>query len=326
MKRHQKIAVLTIVLLSAASLAHAKVTIDPEIRSQLADILAKPVKVFQLDLKENERNFIRTDKWFEQHFNFNKASRDQSAEGDSVSFKLQLSKNIPVPPTREKVTGVTATEPFNVWYTKEPQRRSFMKELRVPSKRSLPDKEVIEIAEGFIKLNKFCKITDNDKPADPLVISRKVQELRPDAKDIDKFIILQRAEFKRKFYGLEVINSKQIVDIHPDSREILSYKNIRWTPADETSGKSMPYVSQQELIARIDSTFARSEVEYKVAEVKAALFQTDKIIFPVLVVYTEPHIKQSEATPIERVLVISLVEGLPQEKEKRALKRPTQAR
>lgn len=326
MKRHQKTVFLTILLLSAASLAHAKVTIDPQIRSQLADILAKPVQVFQLDLKENDRNFNRTDKWFEQYFNFNKATRKQSREGDSVSFKLRLSKNMPVPPTREKVTGVAPREPFNVWYTKEPQRRSFMKELRVPSKRSLPDKEVIEIAEGFIKLNNFCKITDNDKLVEPLVISRKRQELKPDVKEIDKFIILQRAEFKRKFYGLEVINSKQIVDIHPDSREILSYKNIRWTPADEASGKSMPYISQQELIAQIDSAFAKSEVEYKVAKVKAGLFQTDKIIFPVLVVYTEGRIEQSEATPIERVVVINLVEGLGLEKEKRALKRPTEPR
>lgn len=296
-----------------------------KLAGSIADILGKPMKVFQLDPEENKRNLDLMDKWAEKYINLRKATSRKNKQGDRVTFRLQVRKNLPISPPGEAVEGIDTKSPFYVSYTKEPQKRSFVKEPLVTSRRSLSDKDVIDIGMSFIKENKFCKITDNDKLGTPLVLSRKRYELKSDMKQGDALTISQRVEFKREFFDFEVINSKQIVDIHPDTREIMSYKNIMWTAVDETSGRSMPYISQQEVVAQIDSVFAKSKAKYKVIGIKSGMYQTDKIIFPVLVVYTEYQLEEEEGIPEERVLVINLVKGLDLGKEKKEVRRPTKA-
>jgi len=321
MKKLIIIVSLIIMLVVSASRAQTQITIDPEIRSAITKILSKPMKVFKLDLTENERSFDLMDKWFEKHIDIKKAISRKSKKKDRVSFKLKVQKNIPVSSTGKALKGVEVKRAFNILYIKEPQKRRFIKELRVPSRRSLPDEEVIKTGVNFIKNNKFCKITESDKIGTPLVISRKRHELRPETKQNNKLTIYQRVELKREFFGFEVINSKQTVDIHPDTREIISYKNIRWTPVDEISGESMPYFLQEEVIKKIKPTD-----KYKAVKVKAGMFQTDKIIFPVLVVYTERLAEKPEGIPEERVLVINLVKDLDLEKEKKDERRPKKAK
>lgn len=295
--------------------------IQTKLVKSIADILAKPVKVFQLDLEENKGYFNLLDKWSEKYINLRKATRRESKQSNYVSFRLQVQENLPVSAPGETVKGIDAKSPFNVFYIKEPQGRSFIKELLVPSRRSLADKDVIEIGMSFIKKNKLSKITDKDKLGTPLVISQKLRELGPNIKQGDTLTISQSVEFKREFLGFEVINSKQIVGIHPESREIISYNNIMWTPVDETSGRSMPYISQEEVLEKIDSVFAESKAKYKVTGVKPGMFQTNKVIFPVLAVYMEKPLEEHEGIQ-KRVLVINLVKGLDLEKEKKDLQRP----
>jgi hypothetical protein len=308
---------LIIIFSISVSLAKAQITIAPKIKSTISDILSKPMKLYELDLEENNRIFEHIDNWFEKHINLKEATPTQDKQGGRLSFKILGSKALPILPPGEKVKGVVPKRPFSVLYIKESQKRSFIKELRVPTKRRLPNKDVIEIGKSFIKSNKFCKLTNDDTFGAPLVISRKRHKLGPDAEQEDELTLFQGVVFKREFFGIEVINSKQIVSIHPDSHEIISYKNVRWTPVNEASGKIMPYISQQEVIAKIESRFAKSKTKYKVKKIKAGMYQTDKIIFPVLVIYTEP-IENYEVIPIERVLVISLIKGLDLEEEKKS--------
>lgn len=324
MQKQIKFVAAIIIFFVLTSIAHADVIIDSTIVRQITNILEKPSNVFQLDLKENKIIFDRMDKQFEKYINFKKSKSIKRDE--RIMFKLEQKKNIPISPPGITVKGIEPIKPFYVFYVKEPQKRTFMKKIDIPSKRTLPDTSVISVGESFITKNKFCKITTNDILIAPLVISRKRHELKPDIREEDKLTIIQRVEFKRKFFGLEVINSKQIVDVHPDSREIISYKNIMWTPVNETSGESKSYISQREVIAKIDSAFTRSTDEYKVTKVKAGMYQTDKIIFPVLVVYTKPTVDRPEVIPEERVLIINLTKDLDLDKEKKVVKRPTKAK
>lgn len=297
------------------SLAAAKITIEPKIKNTIADILSKPIKVYELDLEENDRIFDHIDKWFEKHFNLKEATRMQNKQGDRISFKLPGSKAPPISPPGIRINGEAFKRPSGVFYIKESQKRRFIKELRVPTRRRLSNTDVITIGKSFIKSNKFCRLTDDDAFGDPLVISRKRHKLGPDGGIEDQSILFQGVIFKREFFGVEVINSKQIVYIHPDSREIISYKNVRWTPANELSGKKMPYLSQEEVISILEKKFTKSETWYKVKIIKPGMYQTDKIITPILIIYIEPAYNY-EAIPIEQVLFISLIKGISLEEEK----------
>lgn len=304
MKFPLAIAGLTATLLTVASCAQARVTIDPAIRVQIADILSKPVQVFDLDLDENDKIFEHLDRFFGQFTESEGSKSTRTKRRDRDTLRARLPKNIPISPTGK---ALVTREPVNVWYIREPQRRTFMKEVRVPSHYSLPEDEVVQIGKSFIVQNKLCRITDKDRLGRHLVGARERQALKLDLKETDKMTISQNVGFKREFLGMEVLNSKQIVEIHPDSGEVISYKNIQWTPVDETSGKTMPYLSFEEVIGEIESVFLKSKVSYKITEVKPGVYQTDKMIFPVLAVYSQRQPERADMVPIKEVLIINLV-------------------
>jgi hypothetical protein len=312
-------------LIAACSLSQADVLTKQEIENQVTEVISNPIKVYKLDMNENNRCFERIDTWFSQYINFKEAQIKQNRQADHIEYEQYLSKNIPIPAAREKIAGVAARELFTVTYIKEPQRRSFVKAIDVPTKQNLPDKDVIEAGTNFIITNDFCKITDMDTLSEPLVVSRKRHELKSDIQESDKWTIIQRVIFTRKLSGINVLNSKQIVDIHPDSREILAYKNFMWTPVDESSGKHMAYFSPEQILAQIDTAFAEFKDAYEVENIKLYLYQTDKFIFPVLAVYTSQESEVSETLPQEMVILINLVKDLGWPEDTRAIKYPVEA-
>jgi hypothetical protein len=309
------VAVVTSIL-GTPSVVWGEVIIEETVEAEISRILAEPVTgVFELDLEEGERVFSVIDGYFGEHFDFEAAIRETSEVEDFTFYKLEMARNVPIIPTERDIPlppgkAVETKEPFNAFYFQEPQGRCFVKELSVPTENSIREEEAIEIGRAFIEDNGLCVITEVDTPSASFAISIIREELGYDIPEPRVETLYEAVIFKRKFMDIEVANSKQVIGIHPDSGEVLTYINTSWTPVDEESRKTPPYKSKDKVLADIKSLLGGSEVNYTVTRVESAMFQNDALMFPVLTVYTEREADDTRAVPTGLTLMIPLVEGL----------------
>lgn len=301
--------------------------IGQEFEQQIDKILSKTQKTYLLNSTDNEKVFKIIDNFFNQHLEFNKAKEIKSKTRKASAKSRQLSKNIVILSEGIKKENAQLKEPITIWYESDHQKRSFKKDFRKPSQKSLPSEKVTELAQKFITSNKFYKTTSLDKISPHQVAARKLIKSNEKNEVDEKLTILQRAVFKRKFNGIEVINSKQVVDIHPETREILSYKSIKWTPVDETSGRSYSYLSKEEIVTHIDSVLHVSKNRNKIENIKLAYLQTDKMLVPVLAVRSKPIDISTENRPSEkRTLLVFLAKDLPKPEKDTKLRLPQKSK
>jgi|GEM_PF-1888699 len=309
------VAVVTSIL-GAPSVVRGEVIIEETVESEISRILAEPVTgVFELDLEEGERIFSVIDSYFGEYFDFETATRETSEVGNRTFYRLEMARNVPIIPTERDISlppgkAVETEGPFNAFYFQEPQERCFVKELSVPTENSIREEEAIEIGRAFIEDNGLCVITEDDTPSYSFAISIVREELGYDIPEPRAETLYEAVIFKRKFMDIEVANSKQVIGIHPDSGEVLTYINTSWTPVDEESRKTPPYKSKEKVLADIESLLGGPEVTYTVTSVEPAMFQNDELLFPVLTVYTEREADEARAIPAGLTLMIPLVEGL----------------
>jgi len=297
-------------LLGTPLTAGAEVTISKDIRDEISEVLSEPAEVYELDYKANEKVFDRIDDFFDDYVDFKKSEVREEDGGERVSYRYEVTENKPVKPSKVDTDGAQPGKPFNIFYIIELQKRSFVKELNVPAKHALPDDDAAELAGNFIDDRNFCKTTDNDKLGAPNVIDRVKYRKEDDQSDLEKFTLYQRVEFARELFGLAVANSRIIVDIHPATKEIISFKNIGWTPVKEKDGEKEPYKKLDDILNEIESAYRHADAEYEVTEVEPAYYQDDEKVFPIIVVYADRTAGDgSDDVPVERVLMISLADG-----------------
>ncbi len=284
--------------------------LDASFRSDIDKIVNDPVKVYDLDLVENKLVFENIEKWVKRHIDLQKASCRSLDHRESVQCKLEVRENISIPYADADVDGVVSPSPFNIYFDKQPRSRSFHKALWVPTQKTQDKNFIADLGKKFIQRNRFVAVTNNDDIFDFFVLSWKSRIIREEPRAGDTYTILHRAKYFRRFHDLEVINSKQIVDFHPASLEIISYKSIMWTPIDESSGKYFPYLPIEEVIAQVDSFFVDEMEDYKIAEVQLAWYQSDYQIFPVLVIHTQRSEEEEQLYPMEQTLLVSLVKDI----------------
>jgi len=238
----------------------------------------QPGVTYRLDLAAGDAIFSRIDTWFEQDAGSGRAA--DPSNGWSVVTGLKI--NHPILASGEVAEPVPVVRPFDVFYLQADRKRSFVKTLRVPALRALPDDEVAALARRFLEVNGFFRPTPDDRLTLSLVISRMRERMSSEDGPAERQTLYRRVEFGREFRGLEVVNSKQVVDIHPDSLEVLGYRSIRWTPVVLDSAKSEKTISSQELVAKIEARFLATKA--KVSGVRSALYETESLLVPVLVV------------------------------------------
>lgn len=301
---------ITIPLLALTSHAHAKIVIKPDIQKQIQAIVAKPQKVYPLDFMENERIFKRIDQWADTIINISQLE-PKRAKKDQKTYWIETSDNTPIAVQQGGGKPIEIKKPFRIKYIQTPQKRSLRKAVHIPSEKKLEDQMVADIGKQFIISNGFIRSTPMDVINGHFVVNRLCKPLTATSKQNRKTLtILQRVIFKRGFNGIEVLNSKQIVDIHPDSGEILAYKAFNWTPTVESKGAAASYKSTDDIIGEIKDAFEEKMDWYQVTKIKPGMFQTDKIMLPVLSVFTDRQPLKDGSIPIQRVLIISLVKNI----------------
>jgi hypothetical protein len=321
-----KFAGIILASLSMGAFARAEVSIDPAIMDQISEILHKPLKTYHSDLVANKSYLERIDRWADHFIQIDKAKQRKSRTQDRVSYSLEMFKNFPILSSGDTVKGLVSNKSFNLFYIKEPRKRKFLKALEMPSSRVLSNQEVIDAGMEFIRRNQFYRETEYEKMVSPLVISQKIRTEGLNRESDDIRTISQSVEFKREIFGYEVVNSKQVVDIHPETKEILAYRNILWTPVAVGSGTLTPYITYDEIVAQLDAMFNGSKKGLEICKVKAALFQGDDMLFPVLIIHSRHRLEGSEGNPEDHVFILSLVKGLELNKNKDELIYPAQVK
>ncbi len=299
---------LVLTLPSCAFLSRSRVEIPQDIENKIETSMKNEVMVYTLDIEGENQIFGNIDKWVEKQVNLADAKKLSNKRGDRFTCRVSLSQNKPIFCDKTRTSGIKSKEPFNVFFIKGAQRREFIKEISSPTTNQMEEKEAIRIGTDFISKNKFFLETANDMAVRPVVINQKIKildESNHDLKDLNQYT---RVIFRRSLSGSEVINSRQIVTLHPYSHEVISYKNLHWTPVIEMSGKLMPSLTEKEVLKKIRSHYKNSKHKYLVKEIRPGMFQTATQIIPVLAVTLEQQVKKAEnQLPEKEILIISLI-------------------
>jgi hypothetical protein len=298
MKKAIMMLVTAVFISWAPSSAWGEITVSTEMQEKIASVLRNPKQVYDLDQSETEAILRRIDRWFEKHLSLEKVRRTEDKTSGRTVYQVPLEPVPSSPEAREKV-------PYS-WYIKEPQKRAFVKEVRRASSIVLPDEEVVSIGTDFIVRNGFTKRTENDRMITARISARKKKEVKMDGTESVPQVLFQRVQFKREFFGLGVLNSKQMVDVRGENREILAYRHRMWSAVDESTGRATTYRTQAEIDSFLNTLFRQQGVRYIVTDVKSYYYQTGKQLVPVLRVETKREREPSGITPIEEVVIIPL--------------------
>lgn len=310
MRKKQTIATMIVVLSVFILFPEEKTEVDQVIMNQIKDILNNPIKTYKLDKNRTLEHLNIIDQWFLRETGLAKVNPVKKKNQNRWEYKRLVKKNSPMLLKISKKQGLKTDKPFTIKYEKEGLERSFRKDIRIPTKKQLPKARVIEIGKTLVLSNKFIKESKHDKMALPLVASWRSHPLKENISEKEKYTILQRVIFKRYFNGKEVINSKIMVDIHPDSEEILSYKHFDWSSIKEESGKIRDYISMDTVMKKIGSAMKGQKGSYGIQKVQQKMFQSSGHLIPVLVlkisIGSEDLNKDSRAT----YLVINLLKDI----------------
>jgi hypothetical protein len=328
-KRQSLIFIILIALLLGPGSVFARVTISAEVKSMMASQLQAPTKVYTLDQNKQAEQWQRLDTWFEKRLDLNQAVVTENSKKTRTSLRQNMRKNRPIliDSKAKKLKTLDVKKEFNVFYIKKLNKRSFVKEISVPAKQVLPQTEIIAMGKKFIEGNGFCIQTDTDKMDSPLVVTRKRGTVQPgaDGTRIEQ-IISQRVVFKRVFQGYEVVNSKQSVEIHPESGEILGYKNSNWTPVKAQTVKDATKVALRDVVKKVNARYSKVKRKVRATKSSYGMYQTNQMLIPVMLVYiqSEEDLSDRASVPEEEIMIVSLAKDIKLKKDNKVVRKPTQ--
>lgn len=291
--------------------------VDEKSSVKIDEILRGEKPVISLDMRRKDEVFSVIDSFFMKNGGLKGAKRSGRDSDSRECLILQTSSNVPV----GSAAGVKSSGPFTVRYVKKTGERKFLKTVRVLTEKKLDDKDAEAIALKFINSHKLCSVSEIDKPGKAQVLARKTAIMGKDGRTAKEYVLKQRVIFSRVVSGLKVINSKQIVDIHPDTGEILAFKSIGWIPVDSSRMSRQRYVSKESLVASINGIMGKSRDKRKISDISPAYMQADGKMFPVVVCRTE-LVTPDKRGPVKLRHVVPLIKGLKRAVPDRKVKMP----
>ncbi len=293
-----------VLLLIIVSVANAEIIIDRQVQAELRVILEKTQPVYHVDDEKGMMIFAVIDKWVGERMNLETAEKHISKDKQSIAYSVRkITGDQPVTKLQEKSA-------FNSFYLQSPYKRRYIKDVTEPVKIRLANNVVEKIGREFIREHGFCQETALDIMAKAEVIARIRQKVFEKETLGEKLVMVQNAIFNRKIDGLQVFNSRQIVGVHPKSKEILSYKTLNWTPLKEDSAKKMEYESLEVILDRIKKAYEKSSDTFDVSKISAGMYQQSGLIFPVVRIKANPRKEEGSIEPGRKNLIVGLVKDL----------------
>lgn len=296
-----------ILIIAIQSNATADFTIPDEVVQKIDAILAMPAKVYKIDDEAEQKMLRNIDDFFNQYIDSRNAEAIIDSNGSYETLRQELITNKPISIYSGITQALKPDEPVIIWYTKEPKKRRFFKRLEIGSTTKLTDDEIKRLSRYFIQREKLCKETSFDrfKVAD---VTTHVRRER-DAGNVagKRHYLRQRAIIVRELFGLEVINSRQIIELHPESKELLAYKSIQWSPILLSSGMDYPLLTRNEVLQEIKAAYDFPASDQIIETVYPVYFLTEQKAVPCIAVF--PKIRNDQTEPLQ-VMVFSIIQGI----------------
>ena len=257
--------------------------ITPKISSRLSHIISKPFKVYPINFKENEKILKGIDQWIGKRYDLKRAKK--VSKGNDNKYKI----------FRKLVGSKFQKVDHLILYEKQMSNRMVWEEVKILSKKKLPNDELTEICSNLIRKNDLIQEGNIDRIMGAAVYSRTRKSA--DSKNSDKFILKQRVILNRSIDKMRVINSKVIIDIVPKTKEVVAFKSFDWAPIHEERGKLYGYMTADEVQDEINKTIRSHPSECYIKNIEPYYFQTKKFLIPVIKILLDSH-KSDKPTPI----------------------------
>jgi len=202
----------------------------------------------------------------------------------------------------QNVKAVTLESPIKNLYREGPMYFKFHKLKEGKVKQPLQESEAIQISKAFLFNNTFLKETVKDKIGNVYVLNRRINEGGAEGEEVADYVVQQDVVFERMYEGRPVINSKIVIGLKPDTREIILFKHFNWVPLEEqkekqlssqetqlfrsTHGNSNSPESKDTIINRLKQKIIKYGGNFTLANVNQVIpawYQTQDSLIPVLV-------------------------------------------
>lgn len=323
MKKFLLIVTLSVFISNFAIAQTGEIVISDRIRVSIENELAKVNKTFPIETQKMEENqlFFRT--WVSGSIDLKKATKRVSERFKRTTYKQEVkSEKLRLPKERLKIIKkrerksfwrfwekgelqlipklqidtlkqVGLEKPVTVLYREGLQYFKYAKLKETKPQVALQESQAIESAKKFLIENSFLKETNRDKIGNVYVQNHRINEDKGEGNEPSDYLVQQDIVFERHYDNKPVINSKIVLGILPDTKEIVLFKHFKWTPLQEqkettiSKQKLIDYGSgsREEIQRRLEQKIRKTSGKFSKAEVKnviPAWFQLEESLIPVL--------------------------------------------
>lgn len=315
-----------ITVFSSRVYADNRIVISDMVNSQIGKALSEPLRTLAIDtvmVKQNHQ-LIRT--WVSGSLDLNKAaprtnkrfdrrtySQEQKTEvlrnpnerllitGESSGMIKKQGDVFPVQPEVVKEVKLNMLSlqraevkvPVKVSYREGSSYYNFIKIKERPAQNALSQQEAFALVREFLQSNRMIQETQDDRIGAMYLQNRMVNRELDQGRSTD-ILMQQDVVIERSFQGKPVINSKIIVGLQPDSREIVAFKHYNWTPVASgmqksdpvaASGKGAKVLDPEVIVRRLEDKIVRSSGDFTIAEVQRVIpawYQDGDTMIPVM--------------------------------------------
>jgi hypothetical protein len=267
-----------------------QILVSAEMQQMLKLELGKAISVYALDTEASARISTAIQSWLAGKADLGTAVARQSQRFPGrVTYKLQ-----PLPNTAELADAAEPAAIINpdiikpIIFRKDVNFYSYRQFELSPALSRLPKLDAIQTAKDLLVSRKMLELTTQDALADNPVV-REFRRNRDDGLggEGNQELLMQGVIFGRAFRGAPVINSRILVDILPDTKQVVGLRHSRWTPVLSqprvTTLKTSTKTVEEVLAALRQRTGRYLGVRRAtLSDVTPGWFQTDKDLVPIL--------------------------------------------
>lgn len=315
MKLLKSIIIILALNLFIVPVLFAGILIPVEIKKEMAGVATKPKEIVPLSTSERAltKELFRT--WISGSIDFSKTTKRESERFQRTSYSIDvdtdnlrfLDERLILKPRIElnkthllKTRPIKLTKPAKVIYREGPTYFKWQKIKETRAEKPIEKAVAQKLAKDFLVGNGFLKETEKDKVMQVAIRERRKNMEKGEGEQPDDFLVQQDIVFERMFEGQPVINSKLLISISPQNKEIVGIEHFNWTPLQEKQKKTIEQEklnriglnTGEKIQIRLEDKIRRAYGKYTRAEIKKiipAWFQTQNELIPVLVfeIFTE---------------------------------------
>jgi hypothetical protein len=291
-------------VVSVPGAARGEIVLSAETALQLQMLTSKAYSIYPVDQKRRDEVLQSIDAWVELIVPIDEVQPVEETETERTW--VWVSRSGVLIGTGGHVRHDAGLGPVRIKYTQETGGRRLVIFLRSPTSDARNKDDVAKIASEFLRKRGFVVETARDRIDGPEVVDRKTRSWAQNGAMENETTVLQRVIFGRRVDGLGVFNSRQIVDLHPSSPQILAFKSLAWAPLSEDEARTVRVREPEEILDALRTLFPSSSARSNVTKVESGWVQKPSILLPVVAVSLERRSEADDEPPVRTIVLIPL--------------------